>query len=129
VAEALVPGGLYVLGFHLSRYGDTRRTRERWVVRRDGVNLVCNIQTWPPDRRARLEKVRTRIVVRENGGERRLETRWCFRTYNAREFKALLRSVGAFELVANYDFNYDAQDPRRFNDDQPDCVVVLRRKA
>ena len=31
VADALRPGGIYVLGLHLTDYASTSRTRERWV--------------------------------------------------------------------------------------------------
>lgn len=47
VAEALLPGGLYVLGFHLTDYSRTKRSRERWVAKRGRTRVICNIQTWP----------------------------------------------------------------------------------
>ncbi len=128
VARALKPGGIYVLGFHLSQYGDRTRHRERWVGRRNGTQVICNIQSWPPRRRARLERVRTRLIVEENGGRRGLETHWWFRTYNAGQFRKLLRKVPELELVATYDFAYDQKRSRPFNDDQLDNVLILRRR-
>jgi SAM-dependent methyltransferase len=147
VAEALVPGGLYVLGFHLADYADRRRARERWVASRGATTVVCNTQVWPADRRKRLEEVRTRLTVsgeecRERrprrtiggrgGGAVRTETRWTFRTYDAREARRLFDSVPALELVALHDFRYDASRPRsirpRIDDEQLDCVFVLRKR-
>lgn len=126
VAAALLPGGIHVLGFHLTDYSRTARTRERWVGEEDGTRVVCNIQGWPADRRRRLEDVRSRLVVTEDGEERRAETRWRFRTYDARQVRRLLASVPALEHVATYDFRYDPDEPCELGDDQEDTILVLR---
>jgi hypothetical protein len=128
VAQALAKGGLYVLGFHLSEYGLPGLDRERWIGRRDGVKVVCNIQSWPPVRSTRREKVRSRLVVEEAGRVRRTETTWEFRTYDAIEAKRLLRSVPELEHLATYDFHYDWSHPRRIDDGQLDTVLILRRR-
>ena len=128
VAGSLGTGGVYVLGFHLSDYASRARARERWVERRGGTLVTCNTQVWPPDRRTRIEEVRTRLVVEERGRELRSETRWRFRTYDAREVRALLRAVPAFEHVATYDFRHDVRRPRELDDAQQDVVLVLRRR-
>jgi len=128
VARALVPGGIYVLGMHLSDYDDTSRSRERWVAKRDGTHVVCNIQGWPADRKLRTERVRSRMVVKEHGVERRMETNWTFRTYNARQLRSLLRSVPELEHVATYDFTYQLDGERLLSDEQLDCVLLLRKQ-
>ena len=127
VARALVPGGIYVLGFHLSEYDSPHKSRERWVAERDGAHVVCNIQGWPADRRKRVERVRSRLVVKERGEERRMETNWVFRTYDAAQVRRLLRSVPELDHIATFDFSYDASAERELSDDQLDCVLVLRR--
>jgi len=127
VARALKPGGIYVLGLHLTDYADRSRNRERWVGSRRGVHVVCNIQGWPADRRKRTERVRSRLVVTRRGVEQRCETHWVFRTYDAAQLRRLLRSVPALEHVATYDFTYDPAAPRRLHDDQLDCMLILRR--
>jgi SAM-dependent methyltransferase len=129
VADALRPGGIYVLGFHLSEYASQSRLRERWVVERRGTRVVCNIQSWPPDRRRRLERVRSRLVVHERGRELRSESEWLFRTYDARQVKRLLRTVPELELVAVHDFVYDMNWTRELDDEQLDCLCILRRRA
>ncbi|MEE4301038.1 MAG: class I SAM-dependent methyltransferase, partial [Pseudomonadales bacterium] len=65
VAAALKPGGVYVLGLHLTEYEETKRSRERWTASDGKRNVVCNIQSWPPDRRMRTEWVRARMTVEE----------------------------------------------------------------
>lgn len=128
--DALAPGGIYVLGFHLSDYQDKTRSRERWVGQRRGTRVTCNIQSWPPDPHRRLERVRSRLVVEEKGSVRRFETSWDFRTYQAAQFRRLLRSVPGLEHVATYDFTYQLGRRReRFDDEQLDNVVILRRRA
>lgn len=127
VARALVPGGIYVLGFHLSDYPARAFSRERWVERRGRTTVVCNTQVWPADRRARLERVRTRLVVRQGARERRTQTEWLFRTYDAREVRALLRRVPRLEHVATYDFGHDIRRPIPFDGERLDVVLVLRR--
>jgi SAM-dependent methyltransferase len=129
VARALAPGGLYVIGVHLTQYEDRRRNRERWVGVRGATKVVCNIQGWPADRRTRLERTRSRLSVRERGRERRTETEWLLRTYDWPQFRALVRSVPQFEHVATFDFNYDIERPRAMPDDQLDCVFVLRKRS
>ena len=127
VARALRVGGLYVLGFHLSDYSTTSRMRERWTAREGQTEVVCNIQSWPPERRRRRERIRSRLVVHEGEEELRSETEWWFRTYDAAQAKRLLSSVPAFELVALHDFTYEFDYTRELDDSQLDCLFVLRR--
>ena len=126
VARSLKRGGIYILGFHLSDYDTTSRSRERWVIEKEGTKVVCNIQSWPPDRRR--EKVRSRLVIEDGGEELRSETNWWFRAYDAAQVKRLFRSVPAFELVAVHDFTYDLEYEMELDDSQLDCVFVLRKK-
>ncbi len=127
-ARALEVGGIYVLGFHLSEYGSTWKTRERWVESRGDTTVTCNTQFWPPDRRRRVERVRTRLTVQENGSTARYETSWDFRTYDTDQVHRLLRFVPALEHVATYDFAYRADRPRDLSDEQLDVVLILRRR-
>ncbi len=71
--------------------------------------------------------MRTRLCVREGGRERRTETHWTFRTYDAREVRRLLAAVPELEHVATYDFGYRVDLPRAFDGERLDVVLVLRR--
>lgn len=128
VADALLPGGLYLLGFHLTDYDWDACQHERWVGQRDGVKVVCNIRSWPPEARKRREKVRSRMTVTQDGKVRHTETEWWFRTYDAAQARKLLRSVPALELVATYDFCYDWTTPRDLDDKQLDTLLILRKR-
>jgi len=127
VAAALRTGGLYVLGFHLTDYTSSKEQHERWVGERNGVHVVCNTHTWPPDRSKRTEDLRTRLRITKEGKTITQETKWQFRTYNADQVRQLLRDVPEFELVTCHDFNYEAHEPLQLNADSYDLVLVLRK--
>ena len=128
VAECLKPGGLFMLGVHLTDYKLAAEEHERWAAERDGIRVVCNTHTWPANKKTRLEDLRTRLQITHAGRSHTQETRWQFRTYDATQMRALLRKVPAFELVECYDFNYDITDTRKLDDSYADIVLVLRKR-
>ncbi len=129
VADILKPGGVYVLGLHLSDYTRTSYQHERWTGSRNGVDVICNIRSWPPDPKTRLEPIRSRLRIEEHGKPPRVQdTHWNFRTYDAAQLRRLLRTVPSLEVVACYDFNCDIASPREFDDTQDDLVLILRRR-
>ncbi|MCZ6835175.1 MAG: class I SAM-dependent methyltransferase [Planctomycetota bacterium] len=127
IADALAPGGVYVLGIHLTDYEDRHKNHERWVSKRDDVEVVCNIQGWPADPKMRRELVRARLIVNEGETQKRYETHWTFRTYGIRQMKSLLKSVPRLEHVATYDFYHDIAKTIPFDGERLDTVLVLRR--
>lgn len=127
MAEVLVPGGVLVLGLHLTDYGRKGCEHERWVEKRDGVAVVCNTRTWPADRRTRLERVRARLKVTESGVTREQETVWDFRTYSAGQLRALVGAVPELERVGCFDFQYDLSAERKLDDGYADVILVLRK--
>jgi SAM-dependent methyltransferase len=130
VAAALAPGGLCVAGLHLTDYTRTRTDREVWRGSRDGVSVVCETITRPPDATTRTEWLRNRLTVRHRGRAEveRLETTWPCRTYDAAQLRRLLDSVPSLELAACFDFRHDIDAPRGFDDTQEDIVVVARKR-
>jgi SAM-dependent methyltransferase len=129
VAGVLAPGGLYVIGLHLTTYGRRRNEREVWREERGKVRVISEVHTEPPDTASRLEWLRNRMRVRHAGVRQveRLETRFQCRTYNAAELEALIAKVSVFEPVACYDFSHNVNHPRALDDSQEDLVVVLRK--
>lgn len=129
IANALKPGGLFILGLHLTAYANTKIQHERWVAERDGLSVVCNIRSWPANREKRLEKIRSRIKATQlsSGETDEQETSWHFRTYNARQLQTLINKVPEFELVACHDFHCDPERTRKLNDIYADIVLVLRK--
>jgi len=129
VAAALRPGGLCILGLHLTDYDRLGHEHERWVASRAGVRVVCNTRTWPADRKTRLESLRTRLKITDAGRTHVQETHWQFLTYNAAQLRTLLRKVPELELQDCYDFTYNLTAPRRFDDSYADILLVLRRQG
>lgn len=128
VAQVLRPGGIYALGFHLTNYARRNAERERWVQSRGSTKVTCNIQIWAPNRRSRLERARSRLVVTgQAGGPRRYETNWFFRTYSKSQFIDLLAQVPAFEHIDTHDFLYDPNHHANFGQERADVVVVLKK--
>jgi SAM-dependent methyltransferase len=129
VADVLKPGGLFVLGVHLSDPGQTKPSHERWVASRDGIEVVCNTRTWPARPGTRLEPMRSRLrVTLTNGETHEQETNWEVRSYTAGQLKGLLQKAGAFHVLACHDFRHDPGETRRFDDEYSDLVLVLGKR-
>ena len=129
VARALKPGGIFVLGFHLSDYEETHLSRERWVAEEGDTRVVCNIQGWPPERQKRRERMRSRLTVEVAGKRQRSETQWWFRTYDVPQARRLLASVPELELVALHDFDFDLERQRELGQERLDALMILRRHS
>lgn len=133
VAASLARGGLYVVGIHLTDYTRRNIDHERWTGERAGVRVVSTTDTWPANRRTRLEQLRNRMLVRERaarGGVRtlRLETKWNCRTYDAGQLRGLIARVPEFEVIGCHDFNHEINVTRDLDDSKEDVVVVLRKR-
>lgn len=127
VADLLVPGGLYCLGFHLTDYEDLRFDRERWVVDEGDTQVVCNIQAWPADPHKRRERMRSRLRVTQGSEVHEQETHWWFRTWDARQVRRLLAREPRLELLAVHDFRYDPEEEIEL-EEAFDALLVLRRR-
>ncbi len=114
---------------HLTNYATAKEEHERWVARREDIQVVCNTHTWPPDAKARMENLRTRLRITHAGRTHIQETRWQFRTYDARQMKSLLRKVPSLKLEAAFDFTYDLDSPRQLDDSYSDIILVLRKTS
>jgi SAM-dependent methyltransferase len=128
IADCLRPGGLFVLGVHLTDYAHNPEEHERWQAERDGIRVTCDTHTWPANPETRLEELRTRLRITHGGRTHVQETQWQFRTYNAAQMRALLRRVPALELVACHDFTHDIHATRPLDDSYSDIVLILRRR-
>jgi SAM-dependent methyltransferase len=129
VADSLKPGGLFVLGVHLTCYPNNPKEHERWEAERDGIRVVCDTHTWPANPVTRREELRTQLCITRGDRTHTQETTWQFRTYDASQMRRLLRSIPSLELVACYDFTYDLETPRQLDDSYSDIILILRRRS
>jgi SAM-dependent methyltransferase len=127
MAAALRPGGLLLLGLHLTDYRNSPPDHERWIGRQPGIRVVSDTWSAPADRRSRIEAMRTRMRITEKGRTRVEETLWDFRTYSPRELKSLLAKAPSLRLVACHDFHYDLSSTRKIDLAYSDVLLVLRK--
>lgn len=128
-AEALRPGGLFVLGLHLFPIDASTECLERWKASRGSTHVSYTLRVTENLAAERLERLRVTMLVRRPQGELRLATEFYLRLYRAKQFRALLRKVPQFELCEVFDFNYDLDAPVKFDDYLADAIFLLRKRA
>jgi SAM-dependent methyltransferase len=130
VADALRPGGLYVLGLHLTpARGEPESDEESWAARRGDLCVISHMWSEGIDRRRRVETVGMSFDVSTPTKSFRLVDRTGFRTYTARQMADLIARSRAWEVAAVYDFAYDLTAPVEINGATEDVVYVLRKQA
>jgi SAM-dependent methyltransferase len=129
VAQALRPGGIYILGFHLLPPDASEECTERWTERHAGTQVTTTLRVLATDRLRRIERLRISLLVRgRTGQEKRLRHEFEFRMYTAIQFRRLLTRVPELEVCDVYDFWYDIDEPLELNDEISDTVFILRRR-
>jgi SAM-dependent methyltransferase len=128
VAEALSPGGIYVLGMHLLPPDADEESLERWTASKGQTKVVFTLRVLNFNRRTRLETLRATMLVRTPGKELRLASEFQFRIYTAAQFRSLLAKVPQLELCDVYDFCYEIDQPLKLNNVISDTVFILRKK-
>ena len=129
VARAVRPGGIYLLGIHLTPTRGEATDYESWSARRGQLSI--NTYMWPIDKnpRKRLERFGIRFDVYKPSESLRIEDVLELRSYTRRQFMDLLQAVSSWELMKFYDFGYDLDQPITVGPETEDVVAVLRRVA
>jgi SAM-dependent methyltransferase len=125
VATALRPGGVYLLGLHLTDRSARGASVERWQRQRPGLHVSVRLTTRRPDLRRRRERVEVLLRARTAAGWLERRDRWWWRTWTDEQLLRLLASVPALQLAACFDFDFRR---RRLDDDRLDKILVLRRR-
>lgn len=128
IARALRPGGLYILGLHLTPAGKPQCQEEGWAARRGHLAILSRMWTLALDRRRRIERVALQFDVWTPRRQFRLYDEITFRTYSRQQMARLLRTVGTLEVVQTYDFGYKIDCPIELDRYTEDVVYVLRRR-
>ena len=129
MARVLRPGGLYVLGLHLTPTTVEPMQEESWSARRGNLAVLSRLWVTDCDRRRRREEVGMSFDIYTPTKQFRIEDRVVFRTYSAGQMKSLLASVPEFEITQVYDFGYDIEAPIKIGPTTEDVVYVLRKKS
>jgi SAM-dependent methyltransferase len=128
VANALRPGGIYILGMHLLPLDVAEESVERWSARHGRTKVTVTLRVLSTDRRRRIEVLRFSLRARSAKRDLILRNEFEFRMYTASQFNRLLASVPQFELRDVYDFWYDIDHPLELNDQITDTVFILRKR-
>ena len=127
MANAVRPGGIYVLALHLTPMQGQAITEESWHARRG--HLVVNTSMWTIERNLdeREERCRIAVDVYKPTENFRIEDELVFRTYTRRQLEQTLAAVPQWRLVTAYDFSYDLNRPLTLSDTTEDVVLILKR--
>lgn len=128
IADALRPGGLYIIGLHLTPTVGDRIEEESWSARRG--NLAVNSHMWSKsiDLRTRRETIGMQFDIYTPTKRERIVDEMIYRTYTARQFRALLSRRSELEVIGIHDFVYDINSTVEINAETEDLVFVIRRK-
>ena len=130
VADNLRSGGLYILGFHLIPMDADPKCTERWKASDATVKLKCKLKVIDFNRKTRKERLRVSIKAKKPSGKiQRIRSEFPLRIYTPKQAKKLFRKVDdVFEICGIYDFDYDLDEERKFDNDLTDALFVLRRR-
>ncbi len=111
VADALKPGGLYLLGLHLTPEDDDWEGEETWHARRGQLSIISDLRTTHFDRANRVETLGMTFDVTTPTRHFIMRDTMHYRTYTRAEMAELFTTVDRFEILETYDFCYDIEEP------------------
>lgn len=130
VASHLRPGGLYILGFHLIPLDADPECTERWKAQHGGTTVHVTLKVIDFNRKTRRETLRVSVKAeKKSGAIERIRSEFPLRIYTPAQAKKLLANVSdLYELAGIYDFDYDIDEERVFDNDLTDALFVLKRR-
>jgi SAM-dependent methyltransferase len=127
MGKAVEPGGLYVLGLHLTPTRTAATEEEEWTASRGSLTVSTHMKTISRDSRRREERFLMKYKVQTPSGNRIIQDEIVFRTYTAAQFAKMIEGT-EFEIEAAFDFAYDIENPIQIDGTTEDVVYILRRK-
>ncbi len=127
MANAVRPGGIYALGFHLTPLEGTPSDTESWTARRG--NLQINTRMWPRDKdvKARMERFNLRFEIYRPTASIRIDDCLALRSYTWKQFASMIKKVPEWSIETAYDFTYDIDEPIEVDAGTEDVVYILKR--
>ena len=129
VAESLNPGGLYILGLHLTPTDCEPISEESWSARRGNLAVLSRMWVRARDLENREEHVGMSFDIYTPSQQFRIEDEIAFRTYTAHQMEELLVGIDEFELTAVYDFSYDIAQPVEISPQTEDVIYILKKRS
>lgn len=129
VASLLKAGGIYILGFHLIPLDADPECTERWKASHGGTVVNVTLKVMDFDRKTRKELLRVSVKAEKRSGKiERIRSEFPLRIYTPAQAKRLLAKLSdVFKIVGVYDFDYDIEEEREFDNDLTDAIFVLKR--
>jgi SAM-dependent methyltransferase len=130
VAAHLRPGGLYILGLHLIPMDADPECTERWKAKHGGTTVNVTLKVMDFNRKTRTEMLRVSVKAEKRSGKiERIRSEFPLRIYTPTQAKRLLAKVAdVYDIAGIYDFDYDIDEDRKFDNDLTDALFVLKRK-
>ncbi|WP_242631899.1 class I SAM-dependent methyltransferase [Rubripirellula amarantea] len=130
VGEVIREGGLYILGFHIIPDDADPECTERWYASHGGTDVKGVLKVIDFNRRKREEMLRVTINAKMRSGKKqRVASEFSLRVYTVPQVKSLFRKISdVWEIAEVFDFDYDIDKTREFDDDLTDALFVLRRR-
>ncbi|MGY8767064.1 MAG: class I SAM-dependent methyltransferase [Pirellulales bacterium] len=127
MAEVIEPGGLYIVGLHLSPEVGPPCDAESWTASRGQLTVCSELQTTDLDLNERIERVAMSYNVTTPSQRLRIDGELIFRTYSLSQFIHSFENGGNWKLCAAYDFTYDTSSQVTLTETSEDVVFVLQR--
>lgn len=127
MAAALRPGGVYVLGLHLTPTEGTPLEEESWSARRGHLGINTHLKTFDLDLKRRTERCKMTMNVYLPTRAFDIVDELVFRTYTWPQMRKLLAGVPELSLAGVFDFTYRLDQPTEIRPDSQDIVLILRR--
>lgn len=128
MGECVRPGGIYLLGVHLTPTDADPSETESWSARRGHLAVNTHMWTIERDRRKRIERFGIRFDIHTPTRTWRIEDVLVLRSYTCGQMDRLIRTAEVWECVETFDFHYRIDEPTEVDAASEDVVYVLRRK-
>ncbi len=129
MAEFVRPGGIYLLGIHLTPTTVPPSETESWSARRGHLAINTHMWTIDRDKKKRLEQFGIRFDVHTPSGSFRINDILRLRSYTPKQMSRLIEASGKWDCVATHDFCYDIDESVEVDASTEDVVYVLRRRC
>ena len=129
IFEALRPGGIYVLGLHLTPTSVEPLQEEAWCARRGNLAVLSRMWVIDCNLSRRQETVGMSFDIYTPTRQFRIEDKISFRTYTRPQLTSLLEGFAEIEVTAVHDFGYNIDEPIEIGPESEDVVFVLRKRG
>ena len=128
VGNVVGPGGLYLLGIHLTPTRSPPSETESWSASRGRLSVQTHM--WATQRlpKKRIERFGIYFDITTPSKTFRIEDELVLRSYTKPQMQRLIHSAGCWDVVATHDFGYDIDAAVTVDSTTEDVVYVLRRK-